>query len=630
MKHSKQRRWRRARARYARPSPAHDVRSLALSLTVLSLSLLATAPVRAQETSADTTRQTSTSWSLVADGSAVAWTPPRSLPLDSVAVRALRHLQRGGYYLARVDSALVDKDIGTLYATRGPRVDVGRLDFVGVTALDENRARVDFTMRPGTVFDAAQLERDLDGLLTAYERAGYPLAQARVETTIVTDSAGVPSLAVTVRVDEGRTLRLAAVEAVPQDTAVARARTSGRFAARIADLRPGAPLQSYDPAAIRERLEATDLYEAVGAPYLVLADPASPNAATLRIPVEERPPGTFDLILGYLPPTVPGESGQFVGNGLLQLVNVFGGGRLFSLRLVRNPGLVSSVDVRAADPFVAGLPLRIEASFEGRGQDSTFARQRYGLEIGYQFAPGLSVFGAFTRENTDPGPAGRRLGLDGLPLVPAADATFAGIGLRYRRIDRAVNPRRGLVVEAIIEQGRKTRRFPGASDSVAQAFATSLPQQRLVADARVFVPTFARQVFVTGGDIAVLLSDVYDTAELFRYGGARSLRGYDEERFFGNVVARAVFEYRYQLDRTSFAFVFTDVGYVATPEIVGRPAMTNPDDPTRIEAQRGIEPGFGFGIQQRTPLGLLTFSYALNPEDGATQGKVHAGLVVGL
>ncbi|MEL7362788.1 MAG: hypothetical protein AAFN13_12010, partial [Bacteroidota bacterium] len=79
-----------------------------------------------------------------------------------------------------------------------------------------------------------------------------------------------------------------------------------------------------------------------------------------------------------------------------------------------------------------------------------------------------------------------------------------------------------------------------------------------------------------------------------------------------------------------FAFVFTDVGYVATPEIVGRPTVTNPDDPTRIEAQRGIEPGFGFGIQQRTPLGLLTFSYALNPEDGATQGKVHAGLVVGL
>ncbi|MEO1478840.1 MAG: hypothetical protein AAFV01_09705, partial [Bacteroidota bacterium] len=150
------------------------MRSLAVSLTVLSLSLLATAPVRAQETSADTTRQTSTSWSLVADGSAVAWTPPRSLPLDSVAVRALRHLQRGGYYLARVDSALVDEDVGTLYATRGPRVDVGRLVFVGVAALDVDRVRVDFATRPGTAFDAVQLERDLDGLLTAYERAGYP------------------------------------------------------------------------------------------------------------------------------------------------------------------------------------------------------------------------------------------------------------------------------------------------------------------------------------------------------------------------------------------------------------------------------------------------------------------------
>ncbi|MEM6783801.1 MAG: BamA/TamA family outer membrane protein [Bacteroidota bacterium] len=580
----------------------------------------------------DSTRQARADWTLVADGNPVPWTPPRArtLSLDSLAARALRYLQRDGYYLARIDSALVDEGEGVLYASRGPQVEVGRLDLDGLTALDVAQVRADFTTRSGQVFDAARLERDLDGLLAAYERAGYPLAQARVETTLDADSTGQLALRVAVQVDEGRTLRLAAVEAVSRDTSAARARTSGRFAARIADLRTDAPLVAYDPAAIRERLEATDLYEAVGTPYLVLADPSAPDAATLRIPVEERPPGTFDLILGYLPPTRPGTSGQVVGNGLLQLVNVFGGGRLFSLRLVRNPGLVSSVDLRAADPFVAGLPLRIEASFEGRGQDSTFAQQRYGLEVGYQLAPGLSVFGAFTRENTDPGPAGRRLGSDGLPLVPAADATFAGIGLRYRRIDRAVNPRRGLVVEAIIEQGRKTRRFPGAADSVAQAFATSLPQQRLVADARVFVPTFARQVFVTGGDVAVLLSDVYDTAELFRYGGARSLRGYDEERFLGNVVARAVFEYRYQLDRTSFAFVFADVGYVATPEIVGRPTVTDPTTEARIEAQRGIEPGFGFGLQQRTPLGLLTFSYALNPEDGATQGKVHAGLVVGL
>ncbi|MEM8560011.1 MAG: BamA/TamA family outer membrane protein [Bacteroidota bacterium] len=582
------------------------------------------------------------SWTLVTDGTEAGdWAPPRAvLPLDSVAVRALRHLQDQGYYFARIDSAQTEAAgpglrAGVLYATTGPRVEIGTLDLRGVTTLDAERARADFATRPGQVFDAARLERDLDGLLAAYDRTGLPLAQARVATAIQQAEGEPPTLALTVVVEEGTALQLAGIEAEPTDTSQARARTTGRFVARVADLRADAPLATYDPEAIRQRLEATDLYESVGTPYLVLArddDTAqvreTGQRATLRIPVEERPPGTFDLILGYLPPTTPDADGQLVGNGLLELVNVFGGGRLFSLRLVRNPGLVSSVDVRAADPYIAGLPLRAELAFEGRGQDSTFAQQRYRVEVGYQLAPGLSVFGAFTRENTDPGPAGRRLGSDGLPLVPAADATFAGIGLRFRRVDRSVNPRQGLVVEALIEQGQKTRRFPGAADSVAQAFTTNLRQQRLLADARVFVPTFRRQVFVTGGDVAVLLSDAYDTAELFRYGGARSLRGYDEERFLGNVVARALFEYRYQIDRTSFAFVFADIGYVATPEVVGRGGAAE-GQPVN-EATRGIEPGYGFGLQQRTPLGILSFSYALNPEDGPTQGKVHAGLVVGL
>ena len=383
-------------------------------------------------------------------------------------------------------------------------------------------------------------------------------------------------------------------------------------------MRQGARLEPYDPDAIQRRLLDTDLFDSVSRPTLAL-DPG--DRAVVVVEVEERPPGAFDLLLGYLPASTPDGSGQLVGNGTLFLRNLFGSGRELGIRLVRNPGLVTSLDARVADPTVLGLPLRIEAQFEGQQQDSTFNRQRYRLEVGYRIAPGLDVFGAFSREATRPGLAGSRLRQDGRPLVARADATFGGFGIRYRRLDNPISPRRGFYIETLAEQGAKTRQ-------VVAGDVARLGQQRLTAEARAFVPLFRRQVLALGGDALALRSDAYDESDLFYYGGATSLRGYDEQRFLGNVAGRIFAEYRYQLDRASFAFLFADLGYIGQPAFRGRvddeqaEAVTFPQTKT-------VRPGYGLGLQQRSPLGLITVTYALNPEDGLT-GRLHAGVSVGL
>ena len=391
-----------------------------------------------------------------------------------------------------------------------------------------------------------------------------------------------------------------------------RGRTAPGFAARTVGLRPGAPLATFAPERIRQDLEETGLFEEVGQPELALRDDGT---AVVRVPAREAAPGTFDLVFGYLPPSGPGDSGAVVGNGSLVLRNLFGHGRALALALVRNPGLVSSLDVALADPFVLGLPLRLEAQFSGYQQDSTYQQQRYGLEAGYRFAPGLEGLVTASREYVQAGIAGIVL-VEGRRRIPEADAWFAGVGVRYRRVDERLNPRRGLFVQTTLEQGVKRRDL--AQDTADVAAPVSISQQRLLAEGRLFLPTLRRQVLVLGGDAAILLGDVYDESDLFRFGGATSLRGYDEDRFRGNIVGRAIVEYRYQIDRTSYAFLFTDVGYVERPATPG------------LAADRSVRPGYGLGIQYRTPLGLVAVSYALNPDDGPTRGKIHVGLSVGL
>lgn len=561
----------------------------------LLLGLLATA---ASAQPADTT-----ALRLVVDGAATAWPLERGYPADSLGAasrRVLEHFQREGYYLASLDSVARDREAVTLHLRRGERVEVAAVEVEGAVSVGVEALREGMRTRPGAVLDAERLRGDLDAILLAYERAGFPLAEASVASAEI-ESDG---LHLTIRIEERERLAVERIEFVPAG------RTSPGFAARVAGLAESGG--RFDPERIRRELEDTGLFDEVGTPELALG---ADGAAFVRVPASELPPGTFDLVFGYLPPSGTGDDGAVVGNGSLVLTNLFGHGRALAVRLVRNPGLVSSLDASFADPFVLGLPLRVEARFSGYQQDSTFQRQRFGAEAGYRFAPGLEALATVSREFVDAGIGGVVL-VEGRQRIPEADAWFAGAGVRFRRTDSRLNPRRGLFAETLLEQGVKRRDL--GRDTTDLAAPVSIRQQRLAAAGRAFVPTLPRQVLVLGADAAVLLGDVYDDSDLFRFGGATSLRGYDEEQFRGNVVGRALVEYRYQIDRTSFAFLFADVGVIRRPETPGVPA------------EDLVRPGYGFGLQYRTPLGLVAVSYALNPDDGPTRGKVHLGLSFGL
>ncbi|GIV61469.1 MAG: membrane protein [Rhodothermaceae bacterium] len=554
-------------------------------------------------------------WHLIVDGEVRPWPLARPYPLDSldVAARALlEHLRREGYYDAVLDSVRVEAERQPpevrLYVRPGSRYVVGRVRLRGMTVFDSVAVRDAMVTRPGRPLDPDRLAADLDALLQRYEAAGYPLVAIRLAglERLPGDSTRLDLL---LQVEEGRTLVLGGVE-LPGAR-----RTRASYVARLAGWRTGRPLQSYDPVTLRERLEETGFFEEVGTPELVVLPG---DTVVVRLPVREAAPGSFDLVLGYLPAGGAGRSGSLVGSGHLVLRHLLGAGRTASLKLNRLPGQVSSVDVRVADPFLFGLPFTGEGAFQGLQQDSTYGKQQYRASVGYHFGGGLMLLATFSRENTAPGQAGLRLRA-GRQRIPRSDAVFAGLGLRYRRLDQGVNPRRGFFVEVNLERGRKRRTatvLTAEGDTTREV--TALRQERLQATIRLFVPTLRRQVLALGGEAAVLVSNAYDESDLFRFGGATSLRGYDEERFRGRFVARAFAEYRYQIDRASFAYVFFDLGFVETPEVVG------------LVPGHGFHPGYGVGLQFSTPVGLVNTSYAVNPEDGPTRGRIHAGLSFGL
>lgn len=538
-------------------------------------------------------------WSVYADGRRLPWPGVGSWPLDSLeaaAADALQYLHRSGYLFARLDSHAVGAaDSVRLFASPGPRVAVRCLWLPGVAALDSLDVQEAMRMQPGAALEADSLEADLEDLVEAYVRAGYPFAEASIRDLGIRQGS-----CLVIEVIEGSVPVLSRVE-LPGAS-----RTGAAFAARAAGLRPGQRLRGFAPEQIRARLRQTGMFSLVHEPRLAFG---ADSTAVIQVAVDEISPGAFDLALGYEPADGALSRGRIVGTGHLALRNLFGGGRQVALQLHRPPGNVSRLNLRVSDPFAFGLPVRMSAAFDGLQQDSTYAKRGYSAEIAYRAGEGLELFGTLTREITRPGLAGLVL-VGGRQRIASATAAFYGVGARLNRLDRRVNPRRGLVVETNFERGRKRHSHQVARVDTSEVAATER-QDRLRTRARLYMQARRRQVAVFGGEAYLLRSDDTDESDLFRFGGATSLRGYDEERFRVPFAARMLAEYRFLPDAISYGAVFFDLGYAAAA------------------GEGRFYPGYGIGFQVGTDVGLINFSLAAATAE-PTVVRAHIRLSVGL
>ena len=341
------------------------------------------------------------------------------------------------------------------------------------------------------------------------------------------------------------------------------------------------------------------------------------------IPSSGITPSTRRAVL--LPAAGSGSDAQVVGRGALELRNAFGAGRLMNLELDRRPGQTSRFEAAVSDPFLAGSPIRADVRFNGLQQDSTFTDRAWSASAAYRFGTALDALelgASFAREATRPGEAGARIS-DGRQRVAREDASFWGVEVRLSRLDDAIAPHAGLSMSSRLERGTSTvrRRTVAAGDTIRTALSDN--RERLSASVRGYIPVAARLSTVVGVDARLITGDDLDESDLYRFGGASTLRGYDEDRFRAATALRMLVELRSWFEERSFGYVFLDVGYVSRPKLATTSAITAP-------AVTAWHPGFGLGAQFETGLGIMNVSYAMNDDDGLSNGRVHVGLRFGL
>lgn len=515
----------------------------------------------------------------------------------------LRQYHEEGFFSAAIDSVSTrasddssEIDI-VLYIQEGEQTNLGDIEITGNHALSTEEILSKFQSRVGTPLHQLGLENDIDALLKRYDEIGHPFAIVEVEPLSMYEENGKKRLRVELNVLEGATTTIEEVKIEGNKD------TKDYVILRELRLKPGEVYSSERVQAMRQRLERLNLFSSVNEPELYMTK----KGGGLLIRVQEGNSNTFDGILGYLPKGGTNPSGYFTGFVNVNLGNLFGTGRRLGVRWQNENQGTQEVELHYLEPWVLGSPANIRIGFLQREQDSSYIRRKIDLRGDVLFSENFSLALLFGQDHIIPSSSIVN------PIVSRSQTTTVGGEVRYDSRDDPYSARSGIYYRSDYQVGRKTVSDASSASRSDQDFFV----KKFSIDMEFYLQPFSRQVIVTALHAKDLRSDRIEDGDLYRFGGANTLRGYRESQFVGSSIAWSNLEYRFLMGRRSFLFGFLDTGYYFRPA----------DEQLGVVASQAFKVGYGVGFRVDTSLGLLGVSYALGQADTFSTGKIHFAII---
>ena len=534
---------------------------------------------------------------------------------DSVEIQAMRvevaeRMAGKGYAEFSVDTFALKGDSLWLETHLGPQYLVDSIELEGLNEESYQRAGFPKWERRHVPLNWGLLRTQLLGCLDEYQNQGYPFA--RFDSLELGFRQAGDSVYAEVAYDflPGKLVTL--------DTVIVEGdiREKPSFLQSLTGLYPG-DIYNQERIDQARRILNGSIYFKNARPALV--EFLSEDKAKVVLRVESRKSGKFDVLLGILPPKDDQSKLQFTGLVDIQLVSpIFRSGEIVQFRFDKLVGASQKLHLQYAQPYIFGSPIRVQGEFDLLKQDTTFLT-RYGkFSTAYAFTPNLSVRVYYKGKTSTliSTKAYERDSLKTPPVLDGRDRTY-GVGFEFENLDYRLNPRRGWHVMADIGIGRKrVTQNPRLSERIYQGLQLNVPKTEADFMVEWYRSYTKRMVLRLANRTYWLDQEQYFQNDLFQAGGSRSIRGFNENQFFANLMTYFTVENRFILEENSYLFVFSDYAY-----------LEDPTGPVKI-----LRPwGLGLGLTYETKAGMLSVTYAAGQVGDQSfqpsRGRIHIGLI---
>lgn len=511
-----------------------------------------------------------------------------------------------GFLEASIDSISKDSFQHTAYLHVGKRYEWATLS--GGNVEEEILSSIGFREKvyEGKALNPKQVERLHQRILNYCENNGYPFASIGMDSIAWGDN-GISAV-----------LHLQKNNFITLDSVIIKgtAPVAPIYLYNYLNLKPGMPYNESIIAAMETRLKEIAFVRSVKAPVVSF----TPEGAKIYLYLERKKASQFNGILGVLPDDDTGEI-VITGDAKLRLKNALGRGELIHFNWRKLQTLTQDLKIQFNYPFLLNTPFGVDLNFMLYKRDTTFLEQNRNIGLQYLLRGGNYIKAFIHNQRSDLLSTDVLLNQTTLPPYADVNTVTYGIGLLSTRLDYRLNPRRGYSIDFTGGVGNKDiRENPDlieANPALYDGLVLRSTQYRLSTISDVYIPIKNRSTIRIGGKGGYLINENMFLNEMFRIGGIRTLRGFDEESIIASSYGILSVEFRYLLEQNSNVYAFFDQAWYENRT----PGQFVTDTPY----------GFGAGISFETKAGIFSLNYALGSQFDnpilLRSAKLHFGFV---
>ncbi len=522
-----------------------------------------------------------------------------------------------GYAEASFDSLKIDSTSYTTHLHLGGKYKLALLNLDSIPLI--LRPRHFSLTQKETHFSPLELRAYLNTILLKSTQNGYPLAQVYLDSILLKDHL----LSARLILKKGFYIQYGKV-IIKGNTGI-----KNSFVYNYLDLKPQKPFNINHLDQITNRIDNLDFMTITASPNVRFYG----SEAIVTLVLKEKKANQFNFLIGVLPNNTETKKLLLVGNILMDFKNMLGYGERFYFKFDQTRPQTQQLDLKVDFPYPLGLPVGVAADFDLYKRDTNYLDVKGQLAVQYSLRSHeyLKFYWQNKQSNLLTINKVQLLLSKQLPNNLDYNSNLFGLEYGLSKVDYRFNPRKGISFHLnagagfirrpknpkIIELTIPTQpefSFSQLYDSIGvQSW-----QIQTRATLNTYLPIFKHSVIAIKNHTGWIYSPIQPRQnELYRIGGNRLLRGFDEESIFASFYNISTLEYRLIIANRSYLFAFGDYGFVQTPIYVDN----------QITNSQLV--GFGAGMSFETKAGNFRISYALGKHDtnpiDTRSSKIHLG-----
>lgn len=467
-------------------------------------------------------------------------------------------------------------------------------------------------------FVYGQYAQRIEKMLQYLEQNGYPFAQIKLDSVVIDSNA----ISARLNIDRGDAIRFDTIEIIGD------ANIKSWFVAKYLGIKKDGLYNELLLKNADSRLSQLPFLQTTRPSLVYFVS----NIARPVVYATNRKSSSVDGIIGFAPGSDNNSNKLLItGEANLKLQNLFGTGKSFDLAFKSFLSGSQELRTRIVWPYILRSNIGLDYELNLLKFDSTFLDVKHDIGLQYRLIGNDYIKIFYTLQTTS------LLTVDtnqirvfqALPVANDLRNNLYGLGVKLTRYDYFFNPRKGYSIESTVAVGfKEIKRNPTVESikflqpdngykSIYDTMQLSSIQYRFYFRGDVFIPVTQRVVSRIEANAGHVETQSLFISELFRIGGLRTLKGFDEQAIFANTYGIINTEIRYLLQQNSNVMLFWNGAWYKNA--VRQPVITD------------MPYGFGAGLNFETGAGIFSLYYAVGKQFNNSiefnKAKIHFGFV---